>query len=104
MAISEKWAPVFENEELLEKVLPMKPEDAQKVLTENGYDFTLDEILEVGKELYMLTEQMTGENDNSDELEEDDLENIAGGILSQWWRHSFPGPFPRRRTRIQSMW
>ena len=78
----------------------MKPEDAQKVLEENGFNFTLDEIIETGKELYALKESMTGENENSDELEEDELENIAGGAVN--WKiaiHQLPSV-----VRILSRW
>ena len=32
MALNEKWIPVFENEELAMKVIPLQPEEAQKVL------------------------------------------------------------------------
>ncbi len=77
MAISEKWAPVFENEELIQKVLPMEPEDAQKVLAENGFDFPLEEILEVGRELYAMKQKAEA---NGGELDEDDLEDVAGGV------------------------
>ena len=74
--MNEKWMPVLENEELMMKVIPMKPEEALEVLAENGYNFTLDEILEMGKELYALRSKA-----NSDgELSEDDLEDVAGGI------------------------
>ncbi len=73
--LNEKWNAVFENEELAMKVVPMQPEEAQKVLAENGFDFTIDEILEAGKELYKIREQQA-----SDELNEDDLEDVAGGI------------------------
>ena len=76
MALSEKWAPVFENEELAAKVIPMQPEEAQKVLAENGFNFTMDEILEAGNELYAMRERLN----NDGELNEDDLEDVAGGV------------------------
>ena len=57
----------------------MQPEEAQKVLAENGYDFTLDEILEAGKELYAIRQRM-----DSGELNDDDLENVAGGVRINW--------------------
>ena len=75
MNLNAKWIPVFENEELIMKVVPMQPEEAQKVLAENGFEFTIDEILEAGKELYALRESLN----NGGELSEDDLEAVAGG-------------------------
>ena len=75
MALNEKWIPVFENEELAKKIVPMQPEEAQKALAENGFDFTIDEIIEAGNELYAMREQQM-----SGELDEDDLENVSGGI------------------------
>ena len=74
--MNEKWLPVLENEELMMKVVPMKPEEAQQVLAENGYNFTMDEILEMGKALYAIR---TKQNSNG-ELSEEDLEDVAGGI------------------------
>ena len=75
MALNEKWIPVFENEELAMKVIPLQPEEAQKVLAENGYEFTLDEILAAGKELYQMRERMSTDG----ELTEDELSDVAGG-------------------------
>ena len=75
MALNEKWIPVFENEELAMKVIPLQPEEAQKVLAENGYEFTLDEIVAAGEELYKMRERMN----TSGELTEDDLSDVAGG-------------------------
>ena len=92
--MNEKWLKVLENEELMMKVVPMLPEEAQKVLAENGYDFTLDEILEMGKELYKIHSKM-----NSDgELSDDDLEDVSGGSGWRWGGN--PGPFPRYTINI----
>ena len=83
--MNEKWEKVLENEELMMKVVSMLPEEAQKELAENGYDFTLDEILEMGKELYKIRSSM-----NSDgELSEGDLEGVAGGISWGWFKKLF---------------
>ena len=79
--LNEKWIPVFENEALAIKVVQMQPEEAQKVLAENGYDFTMDEILEAGKELYKIQAQ-----ESSDELSEDELGDVAGGA-GKWWKN-----------------
>ena len=76
MALNEKWIPVFENEELAMKVIPLQPEEAQKVLAENGYEFTLDEIVAAGEELYQMRERMS----TGAELNEDDLSDVAGGL------------------------
>jgi hypothetical protein len=74
--MNEKWLPVLENEELMMKVVPMAPEEAQKELAANGYNFTMDEIIEMGKDLYALRSKA-----NSDgELSEGDLEDVAGGV------------------------
>ena len=81
MALNEKWIPVFENEELAMKVVPLQPEEAQKVLAENGYEFTLDEIVAAGKELYQMRERMN----TSGELTEDDLSDVAGGTIWIGW-------------------
>lgn len=77
MALDPRWEPVFENEELAMKIAPMQPEEVQKTLAENGFDFTLEEILETGTELYKLRESM----DKSGELSEDDLDDVAGGLV-----------------------
>lgn len=74
MTLNEKWIPVFENLELAQKIVPMQPEDAQKVLAENGFDFTIDEILEAGKVLYAMQNAPEGE------LSENDLDAVAGGV------------------------
>ena len=79
--LNEKWIPVFENEALAIKVVQMQPEEVQKVLAENGYDFTMDEILEAGKELYKIQAQ-----ESSDELSEDELGDVAGGA-GKWWKN-----------------
>lgn len=77
MALDPKWQPVFDNEDLAMKIIPMEPEEAQKVLAENGFDFTLEEILEAGTELYKMRESMN----NGGELSEDDLDDVAGGCI-----------------------
>lgn len=74
MTLNAKWIPVFENLELAKKIVPMQPEEAQKVLAENGFDFTIDEILEAGKVLYEMQNAPEGE------LSENDLDAVAGGV------------------------
>jgi predicted ribosomally synthesized peptide with nif11-like leader len=62
------------NEELIKKLFSQEtPEDAQTVLKEYGFDFTTDEIKEVGKLLSQLMEN------KGQELSDDELENVAGG-------------------------
>lgn len=73
MTLNEKWIPVFENLELAKKIIPMQPEEAQKVLAENGFEFTMDEILEAGKVLYEMQNRPEGE------LSADDLDAVSGG-------------------------
>ena len=75
--MSEKWKAVFENEELIKKVVALSPEDAQKVLAENGFEFSMDEIMEQGKAINeMLAKIKAGE---TGELSEDDLDDVSGG-------------------------
>lgn len=75
--MSEKWNAVFANEELTKKIVVLSPEDAQKVLAENGYEFSMDEIMEAGKTINeMLAKIRAGQ---TGELSEDDLEDVSGG-------------------------
>ncbi len=71
----ERWNEVFSNEELTKKIVVLEAEEAQKVLAESGYDFSLAEIkaeIEVVKAAVAKAQ--------SEELGEDDLEDVAGGV------------------------
>lgn len=72
--MTEKWNEVFRNEELAKKVVALSPEEAQKILSENGFDFTLDEILEAGKEINELLAKY-----KNGEISEEDLAEVSGG-------------------------
>jgi len=61
---------LFNDKEFLKKVLPMKPEEAQKEFEANGSDITVEDLRELGNLINKAT---------NNELGEDDLENIAGG-------------------------
>lgn len=56
------------------KLLEMSPEVALAGMNADGNDFTLDEILEFGKQL-QATAAQTGE------LDENALSNVAGGLV-----------------------
>lgn len=72
--MSEKWNDVFSNEELTKKVVALSPEEAQKVLAENGFVFTLEEVLEQGKEINELLEKF-----KKGEISEEELTAVSGG-------------------------
>lgn len=75
--MSEKWNEVFANEELTKKIVVLSPEDAQKVLAENGYEFSMDEMMEAAKAINeVLAKVKAGE---TGELSEDDLDDVTGG-------------------------
>ena len=70
----EIWNEVFSDIDFANKVLALEPAEAQKVLAEKGYDFTLDEILAYGEEFNATMAKMKG-----GELSEEDLADVAGG-------------------------
>ena len=62
---------VLQNEEVaLEFFSKETPEEAQAFLKDKGVEMSLEEVQELGKVLEAAT---------SEELSEDDLENVAGG-------------------------
>lgn len=75
--MSEKWKAVFANEELTKKIVALSPEEAQKVLAENGYEFSMDEIMEQGKAINELLAKVRA--GQTGELSEDDLDDVSGG-------------------------
>ena len=68
------WDEIFENEELVKKIVTLQPEEAQKVLAENGYEFSVEEVVEKGNELNEFIKKI-----NSGEITEDALDNVSGG-------------------------
>ena len=65
---------VLKDRETAEKYLAMTPEDVVSELKTQGYDFTPDEVKELGTEVATLLEQANG-----NELTPEQLEQIAGG-------------------------
>lgn len=54
------------------KLLSEEPEAALTAINADGYDFTLDELKEFGAAVREVA--------SSDELNEENLENVAGGV------------------------
>jgi len=74
MIDAKKWEEVGKNEDLVKKLLKVDDtESIQKELKANGFEFSLEEIREFGKELEKASAKTEGE------LNADDLENVAGG-------------------------
>ena len=68
----EKIQAVMENREFVAKIAAMEePEEVQQAFAEVGIEFTLDEISYIAKQV------MSG---NTDELDEEQLEAVAGGV------------------------
>ena len=78
----------MESEEFAAKLYALEtPEEAQAFLKENGVELTLDELT-------AWAEYIRSTN-NQRELNEDDLDAVAGGII--WRPFPFPRPLPRPR-------
>ena len=60
-----------------ENVENTQPEEVQEMLAEKEIDITIEEIKETRKILIKKAEQQTAEGE---ELTDDDLEDVAGGI------------------------
>lgn len=66
---------LMDNKEFILTMLSQEtPEDVQKLFHENGVDFSLEEVNELGRELERLA--TTG-----DELTEDALDSVSGGVV-----------------------
>ena len=72
---AKKWEAVFADKALTQDLLKMSAEDAVKVLTEKGYDFTVDDVNEAGAALNELAQHVNADG----ELDEAMLQEIAGG-------------------------
>lgn len=70
----ELCAAISKNQEAAKKLLFMAPEEVAAYLTGEGYDFTVEEIKELGAE---VQEQIDARKDG--ELDEEALANVAGG-------------------------
>ena len=71
-----KLSALLENKNFVVEMMSKEtPEDVQKFFLDHGVEMTIDEINEIGKALADI------ENGTAtDELSEDSLENVAGGI------------------------
>lgn len=68
----EQFAAVaFKDEETAKKLLVMEPADVVAYLKGEGYDFTVEEVIEIGEDIKSL--QAKGE------LSADELDGVAGG-------------------------
>lgn len=61
--------------ERAKKLMDLSPEEAVKIINENGNDFTVDEVVEFGLNLKNVVAQ-------ADELSEDNLDDVAGGLAA----------------------
>ena len=67
---------LMEDKEFVEKMLSQEtPEDVQKLFHENGVEFTMDEVMALGRELDRLS------NAGNGELDEQALEDVSGGVV-----------------------
>ena len=57
-------------------LLEMEPAEAAKALAKGGLDVSPEELVEYGEELKKMSKETEGE------LDENDLENVAGGIAA----------------------
>lgn len=65
---------VFKDEETAKETIMMAPEKLSAYLSEKGYDYSPDEIIECGTEFKKLVEQ-----NKTGEIDETTLEEVAGG-------------------------
>ncbi len=72
---------LFSDEEKASHYLSLSPEDAVKEINAQGNDFTVEELIEYGNIIKKSTSQQ-------DELDADDLDNVAGGIITGWGMQS----------------
>lgn len=66
------------DESQISALFEMEPAEAAAKLAEKGYNFTADELVEYGKLLDQAKKNAEGANG---ELDEDALENVAGGAV-----------------------
>ena len=63
---------LMSDQEKAKRLFDMEPEDALKEINADGYDFTVEELIDFGKAMSLAA--------NKEELSAEDLENVAGGI------------------------
>ena len=79
---NEKLKEIFSDEAKVKEVLSIEdPEKAREWFSEHGVEFSIDEIHRLGETINKISRgEITQEDLNkSDELSEDDLEDVAGG-------------------------
>ena len=79
---SEKVIEIFKGEALAKEVLAIdNPEDAQAWFSDHGIEFTVDELKDMADKINRLSkgEKVRESSTDTDELSEDDLENVVGG-------------------------
>lgn len=79
-----KWDAVFEDVEFAKQIIALSPEDAQKALAERGFDFSMQEIMEAGKEISELMRKT-----NFGELDEEALSDVSGGAVGWNFKTGF---------------
>ena len=68
---------VFKDEETAQKYLAMSPEEIAAELNASGFDYSADEIKSYGEDLQKQIEKL-----RSNELDEEALDDVAGGKMS----------------------
>ena len=75
MDMSNKVMEIFGNEQFKAAVANVTtPEDMQKLIAEYGLELTVDEVIE-------LCGQIVKAMNSGDEIGEDELDNVAGGVV-----------------------
>ncbi len=72
-------AVAFNNKETANKYAAMSPEEVAADLKGKGYDFTVEEVKEIGNEIIEMKKKM-----EAGELSADELDNVAGGGYAFW--------------------
>lgn len=73
-----KLLELMANKEFVVSMLSQEtPEDVQRLFADNGVEFTMDEIHEIGSKLAELEEKY-----GSDEISEEELMNVVGGSVT----------------------
>ena len=90
---------LFQDPEFQQKAAEAKtPEEFQKVLNENGLDYDLADVNELGEQIALMAESLENEEG---ELTEQGLETVSGGLLAPvilpWLRFFILPPGPIRR-------
>ena len=66
----------FKDEQTAKSLLEKSPEEVRDYMKEQGYDYSIGEIQAIAKEL----KSMANKQQQEGELDEDALEDVAGGL------------------------